>query len=289
MSLRTPVNTVVDWISLNLEFVLGPFIANTQRFIVGPVVDLLIWTPWPIVVLLTAFLGWVINGLRGVLFSTIAVLGIGALGMWDDTARTLATAGIAVVWALILGLPIGALMSWNDRFERHMTAALDIIQNIPIYLYVIPVVVVFGSGAVPGMLATVIYALPPVVRFTNVALRGVDAESVEAARSCGVTRWQLLYQVKIPLGLPTLMVAVNQAIMLSLSMAVVSAFIGTPGLGRTLLVGVQTGRLDLAVEAGLSMFLLAIIVERLVSGTSNRLTRRRTESGASALEEGATP
>lgn len=275
ISLREPVVAAVDWINLNLGFLIDPAVDGAQRFLLNPVMDSMVSVPWPLVVGLTAAAATVTMGAVRSCSIVAALLGIGALGMWEPAAVTLGIAATSVFAAILLAGPIGVVMSRSDRVERVLTPVLNALQTIPIFLFVIPAVVVLGSGPVSGMLATIAYIVPPIVRITNVALRGIDPEAVEAATSVGATAGQVLRQVRIPLGMPTLAVAVNQAIMLALAMAVVSAFIGTPGLGQELLAAVYTGRLSIGIEAGVAMFLLAVVVDRLVSSSSQALLTRR--------------
>lgn len=275
ISLREPVVAAVDWINLNLGFLIDPTVDGAQTFLLNPVMDAMASIPWPLVVGLTAAAATVTMGAVRACLIVTALLGIGAVGMWEPAAVTLGIAAVSVLAAFLLAAPIGIVMSRSDRMERVLNPVLDVLQTIPIFLYVIPAVVVLSSGPVSGTLATIAYIMPPIVRITNVALRGIDPEAVEAATSVGATVGQVLRQVRIPLGMPTLAVAVNQAIMLALAMAVVSAFIGTPGLGQELLAAVYTGRLSTGIEAGVAMFLLAIVVDRLVSSSSQALLTRR--------------
>lgn len=273
-SIRNPVDDGIDWVNLNLGFLLDPIIVAIHLYALTPLMDFFLWLPWPAVVLGSAGLALVLLGRLSAGLVALGVVGIGMLGMWDAAAQTLATAGAAFFVVLIVALPTGVLMSRSDTIERLLRPVLDVLQTLPIFLFVIPAAVVFGTGPVAGVFATVLYAVAPVIRLTNVALRGVEPASIEAATSTGATNWQMLYQVRLPLGLSTLMVGINQGIMLSLSMAVVSAFIGTPGLGQELLVGVHTGRLDIGVNAGLAMFLVAVVVDRLLSGASRTVQKR---------------
>ncbi|MGC0239123.1 ABC transporter permease [Arthrobacter sp. SD76] len=261
----------MDWLNLNLGFILDVVVDGIQGYVLNGVTALLLAIPWPTVFFVVVGASLLLRGIRGAALAAAGLLGIGVLGMWEAAAITLGIAGAAVLVALFIGLPIGAVMSRSIKLERTIRPVLDVMQTLPVFLFVIPIVVVLGTGAVAGLLATVLYCLPPVIRLTNVALRGVDSETVEAATSTGATEWQLLRTVKIPLGMPTIMIGINQAIILSLAMAVVSAFIGTPGLGQALLTGVVTARLDLGIEAGVAMFLLAVVVDRLVTGVNRKI------------------
>lgn len=275
ISLRGSVDAAVDWVNLHLGSALGTLRDGIQLYGLNPLSDALAWVPWPAAVVAALLVGWATLGWRRAPFVAIAVLAIGALGMWAPTIDTLATAGVAVAIALALGIPLGIAMSRSDRLAALMRPVLDTLLTLPVFLFVIPAVVVLGSGSVAGVLATVCYAATPVIRLTNVGLRSADPATVEAATSFGATPWQVLRQVRLPLGLPTIMVGVNQTIMLALAMAVVSAFIGTPGLGEEILAAVSNADLAVGIEAGLAMFVLAVIIDRVVSGGVVRLRSAR--------------
>ena len=169
-------------------------------------------------------------------------------------------------------IPIGVAMSRSDRLAALLRPVLDVVQTLPIFLFVIPAVIFMGSGSVTGTLATVGYALPPIIRLTNIALRNADPEVVEASQSFGATERQILMHVRGPLGLPTILVGLNQTVLLALSMAVVAAFVGTPGLGEEILVAVSGAKFGVGVEAGISMFILAVAFDRLFRAWTSRLS-----------------
>jgi glycine betaine/proline transport system permease protein len=220
-------------------------------------------TPFLFMVVVVGILAWRVAG-RGVAIFTVISLGVlEAVGVWSETMTTLAMILTAVVFCTVIGVPVGILAAGSDRFERILRPILDIMQTIPPFVYLVPIVMLFGVGMVPGVIATIIFALPPIVRLTNLGLRQVRAELVEAGYAFGSTRREVLIEIQIPLAMRTIMAGLNQTLMLALSMAVIAALIGAGGLGLTVFTGL--GRLDVgrAFIGGLGIVLLAIILDRI--------------------------
>lgn len=225
---------------------------------------LLTQTPWPVVVGVIAVVAWVASrNWKIVLGAILSLLVIGWLGMWDDTMKTISMIFVSTVVALVVGLPIGILMSRWDRMQRIVNPALDVMQTMPSFVYLIPVVMLLGIGRVPGLIAVVIYAVAPVIRFTNLGIRLVDKDLLEAADAFGSSAWQKMRQVQLPLALPTIMAGINQTIMLALSMVVIASMIAVGGLGQMVLRGI--GRLDMGLASigGLGIVLLAVVLDRI--------------------------
>ena len=225
---------------------------------------LLINAPWPIVIIGIAGLAWI--GSRSwklVAGTVIAFLVIGYFGMWKDTMATLAIISVATLLCISFGIPFGIWMARSDRVQAAITPILDVMQTIPSFVYLIPVVMLFGVGLTPGVIATIIFALPPIVRLTNLGIRQVGKGFKEAGASLGLTRFLILRKIEIPLAMKTIMAGVNQTLMLALSMVVIAALIGAGGLGLT--VYVALGRLDIgaAVVGGTGIVILAIILDRI--------------------------
>ncbi|MFF9040615.1 ABC transporter permease [Streptomyces sp. NPDC014892] len=270
--LREPVNDAVIWVTTTWGPGLDAVGGAIQQFGLNRLGGFFASIPWAVVALCSAVLGVVVAGrIKGVVIG-LGVVAIGCLGMWGPTAETLAVVSTAIALAVLIGFPLGVLMSASNAVATVMRPVLDVMQTLPVYLLVIPAIMIFGSGEVAAVLATVLAAVPPVIRFTDTALRRADPEVVEAAVTYGATPGQVLRQVRIPLGLQTIMVGLNQAVLLAMAMAVVSAMIGAPGLGQDILASVE--RIDLArgVEAGLAMFLLGVIIDRLFDGSARMLT-----------------
>ncbi|MEX0158717.1 MULTISPECIES: ABC transporter permease [unclassified Microbacterium] len=266
--LRQPVEQVVIWITT----VWGPFLEGASGVVQVYGLNLLgsifAVTPWILVVAITAILGVLTVGRLQGLVLGLGVFLIGCLGMWDSAALTMSVITVSLALVILVGFPLGVLMALNDRAAAILRPILDVMQTLPIYLLVIPAVMLLGVGEVAAVLATFIAAVPPMIRFTNAGLREVDSEVVEAAQISGATPGQILRQVRIPMGIQTIMVGLNQALLLALAMAVVSAMIGAPGLGANILTAVNRALLGLGMEAGLAMFLLGVVLDRLFNGAA---------------------
>ena len=235
---------------------------------------LLLATPWPVVLLVLALLAWF--GARSwfvVIGSVLAFLLIGYFGMWKDMVATLAIVSVCTLLCLLIGIPLGILMARSDRVQASITPILDVMQTIPSFVYLIPVVMLLGIGKVPGLLAVVIYAIPPIVRLTNLGIRLVDKEVLEAAEAFGASYRQKLFGVQVPLALPNIFAGVNQTIMMALAMVVIAAMIGMQGLGQQVLRAVSNQYLALGFMNGLAIVALAIIFDRISQNYGKRLQK----------------
>ncbi|GGN01386.1 ABC transporter permease [Thermus composti] len=233
---------------------------------------------WPWVAGVAALLGWLFA--RRVFFALgmgFAVWLIEALGLWDKGMQTLALVLASVVISVVLGLPLGILMGRSDRFRGFMLPILDAMQTMPSFVYLIPALLLFGLGKVPALIATVIYAVPPMIRLTDLGLRLVSREVVEAAEAFGATSWQRLFKVELPLALPNLMAGVNQTTMMALAMVVIASMIGARGLGEEVLLGIQRLDVGRGAEAGVAIVALAIVMDRLTQAAGQRVMRRYRE------------
>jgi len=233
---------------------------------------------WPWVAGVAALLGWLFT--RRVFFALgmgFAVWLIEALGLWDKGMQTLALVLASVVISVALGLPLGILMGRSDRFRGFMLPILDAMQTMPSFVYLIPALLLFGLGKVPALIATVIYAVPPMIRLTDLGLRLVSREVVEAAEAFGATSWQRLFKVELPLALPNLMAGVNQTTMMALAMVVIASMIGARGLGEEVLLGIQRLDVGRGAEAGVAIVALAIVMDRLTQAAGQRVMRRYRE------------
>ena len=237
---------------------------------------LLINAPWPIVIIVICALAWLGSRSWKIVFGTaIAFLVIGYFGMWEDTMSTLAIISVATLLCIVLGIPLGILMARSNRVQSAITPVLDIMQTIPSFVYLIPVVMLLGIGKVPGLIAVCIYAVPPIVRLTNLGIRLVDKEVLEAADAFGADYKQRLFGVQIPLALPNIFAGVNQTIMMSLAMVVIASMIGVKGLGLPVLRAISNQYLALGLLNGLAIVTLAIIFDRVSQEYGRRLQAHR--------------
>ncbi len=232
---------------------------------------LLISTPWLIV--LAALVALTYGASRSVKLSlgvTAAFLVIGYFGMWENTMRTLSIITVATLLSIVLGIPVGILMARSDRVQAVVTPILDIMQTMPAFVYLIPVVMLLGIGRVPGIIAVVVYAIPPVIRLTNLGIRLVDREVLEAATAFGANQRQRLLEVQIPLAIPTIMAGVNQTIMMSLAMVVIASMIGVKGLGQPVLMSINNQYFTMGLFNGLAIVAIAIMFDRISQAYAKR-------------------
>ena len=237
---------------------------------------LLLNAPWPIIILVIAILAWF--GSRSwklVVGSSIAFMLIGYFGMWNDCMATVAIITVCTIICIVIGIPIGVVMSKSDRVEKTIVPVLDMMQTIPSFVYLVPILMLLGIGKVPGLIAVCIYALPPVVRLTNLGIREVDKETLEACDSYGATPFQKLTTVQIPLSLPTIFAGVNQTIMMALAMVVIASMIGVKGLGVPILRAISNQYLALGLMNGLAIVALAIIFDRITQEYGRRIQKHR--------------
>jgi glycine betaine/proline transport system permease protein len=219
--------------------------------------------PFPVAILIFIYIAYKTNGLKFTVLTVVGLVFIDLVDLWSESMTTLAMIFTAVIFCVIIGIPLGILCSRSKIFEIIMRPILDVMQTIPSFVYLIPVVMLFGIGLTPGVIATIIFALPPTIRLTNLGIRQVGKGFKEAGSSLGLTRLLILIKIEIPLALKTIMAGINQTLMLSLSMVVIAALIGAGGLGLT--VYVALGRLDIgsAVIGGTAIVILAIILDRI--------------------------
>jgi glycine betaine/proline transport system permease protein len=216
-----------------------------------------------LIILVLAVVAWRVSGIKLGVFTIVTLVFIGLLGLWEDTMITLAMVLCSVVFCTIVGIPLGIGAGRSDRFEMALRPLLDAMQTTPAFVYLVPIVMLFSIGNVAGVLATIVFALPPIIRLTSLGIRQVHPELVEAALAFGATNWQVLVKVQIPLALPTIMAGLNQTIMMALSMVVIAALIGAGGLGAPVVLGLNTLDIGLATIGGLAIVLIAIVLDRI--------------------------
>jgi glycine betaine/proline transport system permease protein len=228
------------------------------------------WLHPLIIIAVVGFAAYRFSGKGLAVFSVVTLTLIGLLGLWEDTMITLAMVLASVVFCALVGIPLGICAGRSDRFEIALRPVLDAMQTTPAFVYLVPIVMLFSVGNTAGVLATIVFALPPVIRLTSLGIRQVHPELVEAAQAFGATRWQVLRRVQIPLAMPTIMAGLNQTIMMALSMVVIAALIGAGGLGSPVILGLNTLDIGQAVTGGLGIVLIAIILDRITQGMAQK-------------------
>jgi glycine betaine/proline transport system permease protein len=258
-----------NWIEVLVDWLVSNFRSQFQ-LIKWPVdvtlsgIDAFLnWLPPILVIIVIAVLAWKLAGWKIAVFSTLSMLLIGYLGLWGQTMTTLAMVFSAVVFCTVVGVPLGILASRSERFEQILRPILDVMQTTPAFVYLVPVVMLFSIGTVAGVIATIVFSMPPIIRLTNLGIRQVPKELIEASLAFGGTSGQILRRVQIPIALPTIMAGLNQTIMLSLSMVVIAALIGAGGLGVPVFQGLNSLQVGLAGVGGISIVLMAMVLDRI--------------------------
>jgi glycine betaine/proline transport system substrate-binding protein len=208
---------------------------------------------------------------------------IGAVGLWDKLIQTFSLVLIATVFSIVIGVPLGIIAARGQWLRRLMTPVLDVMQTLPSFVYLIPVLMLFGLGKVPALFATIIYAVPPLIRLTTLGLRQVDFDVKEAAQAFGVTPWQMLTKVTLPLARPSIMAGINQTTMMALAMVVVASMIGARGLGEDVLAGIQTLDVGRGLQAGIAIVILAIVIDRITQAYGKPRRARAALHGREVL------
>lgn len=248
-----------------------------------PLLQFMIWfeqlllnSPWWLVVIVVAALAygaarslWMVAGV------VIAFLLIGLFGMWEDTMSTISIILVCTILSIVIGIPIGVMMARYDRAQSAITPVLDVMQTMPPFVYLIPVVMLLGIGRVPGVIAVVIYAIPPVIRLTNLGIRLVDKDVLEAADAFGANFKQRLFGVQIPLAMPNIMAGINQTIMMALAMVVIASMIGVKGLGQPVLKAITNQYFTMGLLNGLAIVAIAIIFDRVSQAYGARIQKHR--------------
>ncbi len=281
-SLETPLNNALSSVVQNYGDVFRTISTVTLTYLLLPIERLLtIIPPW-LIIALVAVLAWF--GVRKIWFALACGAGlflIGAFGLWGALIDTLALLIVSVLVTVVIGIPIGIAMSGSKLLRKIVTPVLDVMQTMPSFVYLIPVLMLFGIGKVPALFATVIYALPPLIRLTTLGVTQVNHEMVEAGRSFGSTHLQLLIWIKLPQALPSIMAGINQAVMMSLAMVVLASMIGAPGLGEDVLQSIQTLNIGQGLQAGMAIVIVAIIIDRITQafGQGKRARQKTIKAG----------
>ncbi|MEA3363621.1 MAG: proline/glycine betaine ABC transporter permease [Thermodesulfobacteriota bacterium] len=259
------IQTFVDWLVYNYRGIFQALKTPIEIALQGFewIFNVL---PPVVVIILLAVAAWRYAGRNTTIFTVVSFVLIGYLGLWDETMTTLAMVISSVFFCALAGIPLGIMAGRSDRFEVLLRPALDAMQTIPSFVYLVPVVMLFSIGTVSGILATIVFALPPIVRLTNLGIRQVHPELIEAALAFGATPGQVLRRVQFPLALPSIMAGLNQTLMMSLAMVVIAALIGAGGLGNPVVQGLNTLEIGLASIGGLAIVLLAMVLDRITQG-----------------------
>lgn len=278
--IRVPLDdwfaTVINWLTLNYRPTFQALKVPIE-FVLDGVNGALTWLPPIAFIAIVGVVAWRLAGWRIGAFTIAAFTLIGMMGLWRLTMETLAMVLASVLVCLVFGLPLGILGARSDRFQAGLRPVLDVMQTTPAFVYLVPVVMLFSIGTVAGVIATIIFALPPLIRLTNLGIRQVPADVVEAAEAFGSSEREILFKVRLPLALPTIMAGVNQTIMLALSMVVIAALIGASGLGVPVVEGLNALRIGTAGIGGLAIVLLAIVLDRMTQSVGG--TRRGGGNG----------
>ncbi|MNI12285.1 Glycine betaine/L-proline transport system permease protein ProW [compost metagenome] len=256
------IDAAVNYVLDNFSPVLD-FIASLIGFVTGNIQNALVGIPLPIGIAIFVLLSLWRVGLGFGILTGVALWLVNHMGLWSAMMETLSLVIASTLMAMLIGLPLGIAMARRDTVATIVRPILDLMQTMPAFVYLIPAAMFFGLGAVPGAIATVIFAMPPVVRLTNLGIRQVHAEFIEAGNAFGCTSTQLLFKVQLPNAMPSIMAGINQTIMLSLSMVVIASMIGAGGIGNTVLTGIQRLDVGTGFEGGLAVVILAVILDRL--------------------------
>jgi len=263
------VSQFVDWLVDNYRDVFQALKWPVEQTLNGFDAGLNALSPL-IVIAVLAFAAWKFSGKGLAIFTVITLTVIGLLGLWMETMTTLAMVLSSVIFCALVGIPLGIWAGRSDTFEAGIRPVLDAMQTTPAFVYLVPIVMLFSVGNVAGVLATIVFALPPIIRLTSLGIRQVHPELVEAAQAFGATNRQVLLRVQVPLAMPTILAGLNQTIMMALSMVVIAALIGAGGLGSPVILGLNTLDIGRAVIGGLSIVLMAIVLDRITQSMAQK-------------------
>jgi glycine betaine/proline transport system permease protein len=281
-SFRKPVDVAVRWMNINLAFITDPMRTIFFVYLLLPVRDFLLWLPWPVFFAILAYVAWRAAGWRIMALTVFGLTFIGVVGEWESTMITLSQITVALGLSVVIAVPLGVLAARSDHLEMLLRPVLDTMQTLPAFVYLPLVIMLFKVGDFSGIIATVIYAVPPAVRLTNLGIRQVPADVVEAARSYGSTPLQILFKIELPLALPTIMMGINQTTMMALAMVIYAALIGARGLGFDVMLAIGEFNVGAGFEAGMSIVFFAVIADRITQGLA--LKRQRALGMSSRLD-----
>ena len=257
----------VDWLTTEASWLFDG-LSTAVSYALVYIENRLKWVPWPAIVVALALLSFAVGRWGLLSFTLVALLFVGFMGLWENTIETIALMMVAVVISVTIGLPLGVLGARNQMADNLMRPILDGMQTMPSFVYLLPGLLFFGLGKPAGIFATIIYAVPPVIRLTNLGIRQVSAEAIEAAQAFGTTPFQLLTKVQIPMALPTIMAGINQTTMMALAMTTIASMVAAGGLGENVLRALQKNQPGNGAIAGLAIVFLAIVIDRLTQSVA---------------------
>ncbi|MYJ71232.1 MAG: ABC transporter permease subunit, partial [Rhodospirillaceae bacterium] len=262
-----------DWLSVEGAGVFNG-VVTAIRTILDGLETVLVDAPWPVVMTVIIVVAWRLAGPRVAIFTCAALAYLALFGLWETSMVTVALLGAAAFLCVLFGIPLGIWFGKNQRAYNAALPVLDFMQTMPAFVYLIPIIAFFGTGKPPGVLATLVFGMPPVIRLTALGIRGVPENTKEAATAFGCTRWTLLKDIEIPLAMPSIMTGVNQTILMCLSMVVIASLIGAKGLGQDVLIALQYAAKGQGMLAGLAILFCAMVIDRIVQGHYKRSTAR---------------
>ncbi|MCY4448631.1 MAG: ABC transporter permease subunit [Chloroflexi bacterium] len=266
-ALAVRVDDLIFWITVNLAFILDPISDGILRFLVE-LEDFFQWVPWPVTIIAATAIAFKVAGRRMGIFALVSLLLLGGFGLWESAMETMALIAVAVLISIGLALPIGILAARSDLVDALIRPILDAMQTMPAFVYLVPAIMFLGIGNPAAVLATVIYAVPPAIRLTNLGIRQVSPGTVEAARAFGTTSRQLLVKVQIPMAIPTIMAGINQTTMMALAMVVIASLVGAGGLGDDVNRALSQFQPGNALNGGIGIVILAIIIDRVTQAAA---------------------
>lgn len=262
-----------DWLSIKGSGVFDGVVV-TIRSVLDGLETVFVDTPWPVVMTVIIVIAWRLAGPRVAIFTAASLAYLSLMGLWETSMITVALLGAAAFLCLLIGIPLGIWFGKSKRAYDTALPVLDFMQTMPAFVYLIPIIAFFGTGKPPGVLATLIFGMPPVIRLTALGMRGVPEETKEAAVAFGCTKWTLLKDVEIPLAMPSIMTGINQTILMCLSMVVIASLIGAKGLGQDVLIALQYAAKGQGMLAGLAILFCAMVIDRIIQGHYKRSTSR---------------
>ncbi len=262
-----------DWLTVHGSGVFDGVVATVKAVLDG-LETIFVGTPWPVVMTIIVVMAWRLAGPRVAIFTAASLAYLGFLGMWETSMITVALLGAAAFLCLSMGIPLGIWFGKSQRAYNAALPVLDFMQTMPAFVYLLPIIAFFGTGKPPGVLATIIFGMPPVIRLTALGMRGVSENTKEAALAFGATKWTLLKDVELPLAMPSIMTGINQTILMCLSMVVIASLIGAKGLGQDVLIALQYSAKGQGMLAGLAILFCAMVIDRIIQGHYKKKTQR---------------